>query len=68
MRHFADTLLSYFLGFIGLGSFLIILGEQAPETSDAYYYGAKAIAWAALLTVIFVAMYRERKNKSKKEE
>lgn len=66
MRHFADTLLSYFLGFIGLGSFLIILGEQAPETSDAYYYGVKAMAWAAFLTVIFVAMYRERK--SKKEE
>ena len=66
MRHFADTLLSYFLGFIGLGSFLIILGEQAPETSDAYYYGVKAMAWAVLLTVIFVAMYRERK--SKKEE
>lgn len=63
MRHFADTLLSYLLGFIGLGSFLIILGEQAPETSDAYYYGAKAVAWAVFLAVIFVAMYRERKSK-----
>lgn len=63
MRHLTNTLLNYFLGFIGFGAFCVILGEQAPDTSDAYYYGAKAVAWAIFLSVIFIAMLRERKGK-----